>query len=108
MTTKELEANVEYLRNEGVHVPDEPTWCNKPYSRELYLYTEGGGDFSICVEELTSIDLVIALEDYDVNEETVLWWNSGRGVPFDNIKDLYEDIENWKNKFIKIAEGMPY
>ena len=24
------------------------------------------------------------------------------------IKDLYEDIDNWKNKFIKIAEGMPY
>ena len=108
MTTKELEANVEYLRDNGVYVPDEPTWSNKPYSRELYRYTEGGGDFSICVEVLTSEALKTALDGFDVNEETMLWWNGGRGVPFDNIKDLYEDIENWKNKFIEIAEGMPY
>lgn len=107
MTAKELEANVDYLRNEGVYVPDEPVWSNKPYSRELYLYTEGGGDFSICVEKLTSKDLLTELDGFDVSEETSIWWN-GRGAPFDNIKDLYDYIDNWKNKFIKIAEGMPY
>ena len=107
MTTKELEANIAYLEENDVSVYDEPLWDYAPYSRELFYRTDDDGDFSICVEELCRYKVIETLQSYDVNEECMLWWG-GRGVPFDNIKDLYDDIENWKNKFIKIAEGMPY
>jgi hypothetical protein len=107
MTTKEFNENIEYLETTDVSVSDDQLYEDKEYSRELYMFTDGFGDFSICVPELSRDGLLSVLEDYDVNEETLLWWN-GRGVPFDNIKDLYDDIENWKNKFIKIAECMPY
>lgn len=107
MKREEFDANVAYLEQNEVSVSDSPAYDRKKYSRELYMYTDGGGDFSLAVECLTRKDVLITLDCFDVNEETLLWWN-GRGVPFNNIKDLYEDIENWKLKFIKIADGMPY
>ena len=107
MTKKEFLANVAYLEENNVTVVDEPCWANMPYSRELYYRTPSDGDFSICVDELTSVDLTGRLYDFDVSEETARWWQSGR-TPFTDIKDLYEDIDEWKQNFIKIAEGMPY
>lgn len=107
MTREELNANIEYLYKNDVYASEEPAWDYAPYSRELFYRTDGGGDFSICVEQLCRYEVIETLKSYDVNEECMLWWG-GRGVPFDNIKDLYDDIENWKNKFIEIAEGMPY
>lgn len=107
MKQKEFKANKDYLEEHGVSLSDEAVWDKYPYSRELFRSTDGGGDFSICVELLDRECVITALERFDVNEETLLWWN-GRGIPFDNIRDLYDDIFKWKEDFIKIAECMPY
>jgi hypothetical protein len=107
MKKKEFKANQEYLEENDVYLSDDVVWDEYPYSRELFMRTDSDGDFSICVEELTREEVLNKLRGFDVNEETILWWG-GRGVPFDNIKDLYDDIYQWKEDFIQIAEGMPY
>jgi hypothetical protein len=107
MTKKEFKANLAYLENEGVCVSDEPVWDYAPNSRELFFETNCGGDFSICVEEVTRTEVLEYLNDYDVSEATSMWWDAGN-TPFGNIGQLYEDISHWKEDFIKIAEGMPY
>lgn len=108
MKDKDFLANVEYLENNGVCVEDTPAWEGYPQSRELYFSTDCGGDFSICVEELSRYEVLKYLHSYDVSEATSMWWEGGRGLPFHNIGQLYEDIDKWKNDFITIAEGMPY
>lgn len=108
MTTKEFNANVEYLENNNVTISKESVFENLPYSRELYFSTPSGGDFSICVGDLTREEVLRCLSDYDINEETLLWWNNNDNLPFDNIKALYEDIEEWVANFKAIAEQMPY
>lgn len=107
MKKKEFKANQKYLEENGVYIEGEPSWDEYPYSRELFMSTEYGGDLSICVEELTREEVLNVLEGFDVNEETKIWWDGGR-IPFDNIKDLYDDIYQWKEDFIQIAKGMPY
>lgn len=107
MTKKEFLANVRYLEDNQVQVSNEPCWENKKYSRELYFSTDAGGDFSICVEEVTKDKVFEYLDDFDINNETLLWWNSGR-APFSDIKALYEDIEKWVENFKAIAYKMPY
>lgn len=107
MKKREFKANQEYLEENDVYPSDDAVWDMYPDSRELFKYTDGGGDFSLCVKSLDRECVLTALESFDVNEETMMWWG-GRGVPFDNIKDLYDDIYQWKEDFIKIAEGMPY
>lgn len=103
---------------------DNPTEANKAYLEqndfkciennddwELESYTDGGGDMIITLEELTREALVEYLENFDVDEETLIWWpdgKPGRGVPFDNIKGLYNDIEDWRKWALKIAKRMPY
>lgn len=107
MKKKELKANEDYLQENDIFISDDVVWDMYPDSRELFKNTDRGGDFSICVEVLDRECVLTALENFDVNEEAMKWWG-GRGVPFDNIKDLYDDIDNWKSDFIRIAEGMPY
>lgn len=107
MEKKEFEANQEYLEKNDVYLSDDAVCDSYPYSRELFMTTASGGDFYICVDELTREEVLNTLSSFDVNEETMIWWG-GRGVPFDNIKDLYDDIYQWKEDFIQIAEGMPY
>lgn len=78
---------------------------------ELESYTDGGGDQIVYVNHLTSNELIGYLENYNVNEETNLWFPNGqpgKGVPFDNYKDLWDDIENWRQWMLGIAEQMPY
>lgn len=109
MNKKQFKANEKYLSDIGVVISDEPTWKNEPYSRDLFLSSNAGGDLCICVEELTRERVLERLSDFDVNEETILWWGTdGSRVPFETIKDLYEDIEQWRDDFIEIAENMPF
>jgi hypothetical protein len=108
MKMNKFNANVEYLENNNVTISKESVFENLPYSRELYFSTPSGGDFSICVEELTREEVLRCLSDYDINEETLLWWENNDNLPFDNIKALYEDIEEWVANFKAIAEQMPY
>ena len=47
---------------------------------------------------------------FDISYEVVAWWPDGikePGVPFDNIKEHYNDYEKFLNIMRKIAEGMP-
>lgn len=77
---------------------------------ELESYTDGGGDQIVYVDNLTRNDVIEYLADYDVSEETNLWFpdgQPGKGVPFDNYKDLWDDIEGWRQWMLGIAKRMP-
>lgn len=105
-TLNEIEqSNKEFLENHDITCTkcDDGGW-------ELESYTDGGGDQIIYVDNLTRDELVQYLEDYDVNEETNLWFPDGKpckGVPFYNYKDLWDDIENWRKWALGIAKRMP-
>ena len=107
MKQEEFNANQKYLEEHGVILLDKIVLYEHPYSRELFKYTDGGGDFSLFVESLDRECVLATLESFDVNEATSMWC-SGSGVPFNNIRDLYDDIFKWKEDFIQIAKGMPY
>lgn len=99
------QSNKEFLENHDIHCDkmDNGGW-------ELESYTDGGGDQLIYVDNLTREELVENLENYDVNYETSLWLpdgRPGRGVPFDNYKDLWDDIEDWRKWALGIAKRMP-
>lgn len=106
-TLEEIEqSNKEFLENHDItcqKYDDDRGW-------ELESYTDGGGDQFVYVDNLTRDELVERLEDYDVNEETNLWFpdgQPGKGVPFDNYKDLWDDIEGWRQWMLGIARRMP-
>ena len=104
-TLNEIElSNKEFLEDHDITC----TKCNNSW--ELESYTDGGGDQIVDLDNLTRDELVEYLENYDVNEETNLWFPEGRpgkGVPFDNYKDLWDDIENWRQWMLSIAKRMP-
>lgn len=107
MNKRQFKANEKHLAENGVYIENEPAWENYPYSRELYFRTPAGGDFSICVEEMNRESVIQAIQDFDINENTLLWWNSDR-TPFETIKELYEDIEQWRDNLMGIANEIPY
>lgn len=51
------------------------------------------------------------VEGFDVDNEVIIWWPNGKpgkGVPFDNIRDLYDDIEDWLDwlkNIVRVMEG---
>lgn len=97
--------NKDFLENHDIHCDkmDDGRW-------ELESYTDGGGDQLIYIDNLTRDELIEYLENYDVNNETDLWFpdgRPGRGVPFDNYKDLWDDIEDWRRWMLNIAKRMP-
>lgn len=99
------QSNKDFLENHDITCTkcDDGGW-------ELESYTDGGGDQIVYVDYLTSNELIEYLENYDVNEETNLWFPNGqpgKGVPFDNYKDLWDDIENWRRWMLGIARLMP-
>lgn len=104
---KQFEANVKYLEDNYVGVENEPCWDDLKYSRELYFETPSGGDFSICVEDLTREKVMDYLYDYDIDEQVELWWDANN-TPFSSIRDLYDDIKQWRDDFMEIAKDMPY
>lgn len=110
MTQKEFDANKAYLENNDVEVLTQRWWDEKPFSAELECYTDGGGDMIINLEELTRSAFEEYLEGFDINEEVAMWWTNGRngGVPFDNIKDHYIDLEEWLERLSNIVSDMPY
>ena len=104
-TLEEIEqSNQEFLEDHDISCTkcEDGGW-------ELESYTDGGGDMIITLEELTKEALVEYLENFDVNEETNLWFPNGQpgnGVPFDNYKDLWDDIEDWRQRMLGIAKDM--
>lgn len=98
--------NLLYLEEQGFNV-------NKTSSGdvELEIFTDGGEDMMISMEKATKENLRQYIRDFDINEEVLLWWpdgKPGRGVPFDNIKEHYEDYESFLKWLQKVCDKMPF
>jgi hypothetical protein len=95
-------ANEAYLSSNGFNcVSVDNGW-------ELENFTDGGEDMIIYIDNLTKKKLIEYLNNFNVNEETMQYWPYVSKQPFDNIRDFYNDLENWKEKTLRIAERMPY
>ena len=99
------QSNKDFLENHDILCKkmDDGGW-------ELESYTDGGGDQLTHVDNLTREELVEYLENFDVDYEANLWFIGGcpgPGVPFDNYKDLWDDIEDWRKWALGIAKRMP-
>lgn len=90
---------------------DEPVWSYAPRSVELECYTDGGEDMFIYLEEPTKEKLQEYIDNFDINENVSMWWQNGEpgsGVPFDNMKEHYEDYEAYLKWLQGICDKMPY
>lgn len=104
--------NLLYLAdNDVMQQNDEPVWDNYSRSVELECYTDAGGDMIIDLEEPTKEKLQEYIDDFDIHAEVMLYWSSGQpanGVPFKNIKEHYNDLEDWLKWLQSICNKMPY
>lgn len=115
MTKKEFNANKKYLLEDCKNIfyngdIDE----EKSYSAELESYTKAGGDMIIYLKELDKENLQDYIDNFNINDEVIGWWRDGeveahnKGVPFNNIKEHYEDVQDWLRWLEQICNGMPY
>ena len=80
---------------------------------ELESYTDGGGNMIITIDvsDDWKKEFKDYVEDFDIDNEVCIWWpdgQPGRGVPFNNIRELYDDIEGWVKwlkDIIRVMEG---
>lgn len=103
--------NLEILEENDIRVCGEgPVWENKPNSVELETYTDAGEDMIICLDEPSKKCLQDYCDDFDIDDEVMLWWKNGRdaahekGVPFNNIREHYEDYEAYLTELRRVAE----
>lgn len=94
--------NILWLKDKGFSPDSDGT--------ELEYYTPSGGDMIIHLQECSKDALLEYMENFDINEEVSLWWPNGDGskTPFSNMKEHYEDLEEWVKEVKRIAEDMPY
>ena len=111
---------------EELTIDDEP-W--KDYINELYLedfditsngdgelecYTDAGEDMIISLDKVRKKNLQRYIDDFDINEEVLMWWQNGieyakeKKVPFNNVKEHYEDYELYLEKLQKACDKMPF
>lgn len=104
--------NLDYLDAKSVLCCNEgPVWENHPYSVELECYTDAGSDMLIALEEPTREQLQDYIDNFDIDEEVSIWWPNGRpgnGVPFDNMREHYNDLEDYLKWLQGICNKMPY
>ena len=104
-------------------IDDEP-W--KDYINELYLedfditsngdgelecYTDAGEDMIISLDKVRKKNLQEYIDNFDINETVLSWWQNGQpgnGVPFDNVKEHYEDYEAYLKWLQGICDKMPF
>lgn len=107
-------------------IDDEP-W--KDYINELYLedfditsngdgelecYTDAGEDMIISLDKVRKKNLQEYIDNFDINETVLSWWQKGieyakkKKVPFDNVKEHYEDYEAYLEKLQKACDNMPF
>ena len=112
MEKKEFNANKKYLVEDCNNIFwNGQAWDEEPFSVELESYTKAGGDMTLTIEVCDKEHLQEYIDNFNINAEVVLWWSNGEkcgGVPFDNIKQHYEDLEDWLNWLQEICNGMPY
>ena len=108
----QYEINLLYLGNNDINtVSEEPVWENFQNSVELECYTDAGGDMLIDLEEPTKEKLQEYIDNFDIDREVMLWWHDGEpgnGVPFNSIKEHYNDYEDYLKWLQKICDKMPY
>ena len=104
--------NLEYLDREGVSCcSDSHVWDNHPHSVELECFTDAGGDMIIDLEKPTQAQLQGYIDDFDIDKEVALWWPNGKpgnGVPFANMREHWNDLENYLKWLQGICDKMPY
>ncbi len=110
MNKKEFNKNVRYLEDNDIRFLGR-AWDDEKFSAELETYTNAGEDMIITLEVLSKECLQEYINDFDINAEVLLWWEDGtpgKGVPFNNITEHYEDYENYLENLQKICDEMPY
>ena len=81
---------------------------------ELETYTDAGEDMIISVEKVMKSELQKYIDEFDINEEVLKWWEGGKreavekGVPHDNIMEHYEDYESYLKWLQKVCDKMPF
>lgn len=103
---------------------DDTPW--KEYINELYLedfditsqgngelecYTDAGEDMIISLDKVLKKNLQEYINSFDINANVLLWWEDGtpgNGVPFDNVKEHYEDYEAYIERLQAICDKMPF
>jgi hypothetical protein len=79
-------------------------------------YTGAGGDMNWTLAELSKDCLQEFIDDFDINNEVLIWWQPGdpfnyvkpgSKTPFSNVKQHYEDLEEWLDNLQEICNGMP-
>lgn len=108
MTKETFDKNARILEDNGLVISGKG-WEDLPFSAELEGYTDAGEDMVFALEELSAAELEEYIAGFDINYEVSLHWPNGRkakGVPFDNIKEHYEDYEKWLEYLSTIAELM--
>ena len=103
--------NLEILKENNIRICGEgPVWKDKPNSVELETCTDAGEDMFICLGEPSKKCLQDYCNDFDINDNVMLWWQNGRdaahanGVPHDNIREHYEDYEAYLAELLRVAE----
>ena len=108
MDINEFKANIKHLsENDIIWRPETGEY----YSGELVCHTPAGEEMFITLEVVNKEHLQEYIDNFDINYNVVLWWPNGErgsGVPFDNIKEHYEDYEEWLEQLQEICDGMPY
>lgn len=82
---------------------------------ELEYYTDAGGDMIISLDKLTKERLQAYIDNFDIDDEVMLWWGESnslsraeKGLPFNNIREHYDDLEDWLKQLQRICDKMPY
>lgn len=104
--------NLDYLEEHSISKQnDEPVWSGCLRSVELECYTDAGGDMFITLEAPTKDQLQDYIDNFDIDEEVALWWPNGcpgNGVPFANMREHYNDLEDYLKWLQGICNKMPY
>lgn len=85
----------------------------EPNGVELESYTDAGGDMIITLDisEDWKEDFRKYVENFEIDEEVSVWWPNGvkgRDVPFNNMKEHYDDLEEWVDwlkDIVRIMDG---
>lgn len=78
---------------------------------ELECYTDAGEDMIISLDKVLKKNLQEYIDDFDINGNVLMWWQNGepgKGVPFDNVKEHYEDYEAYHEQLQKVCDNMPF
>lgn len=81
---------------------------------ELECYTDAGEDMIIELDKVLKKNLQEYIDNFDINENVLKCWQNGieyareKKVPFDNVKEHYEDYEAYLEMLQKACDKMPY